>query len=297
MSARASLGGIDQRLVRQLYRIGKKYGMTRPAAWQGRGGGAGILERPAPPLSPSSRRQSNNSTSRGRQRVNSAPRLNKKARTKMIVVYGYGCDRFYNRVVQHQRNLRNTSKNSPNIDDVETLCNRQEPHSMTYDIWKTLVSKNPKLEPTSFVLEVLHKVCEAFESHDKVILIGHSYGGSVVSRVAMLAAKAVHHPFFPQKCMNFAPEKLRVVTFGSIFVPPPEMTHGIHVQHYTFRNDIAHLCHKQFGNCNYLTRMHQGPYQGPVGAHMNYNALIQRIARTGSTNVRAKNLVHNVSYA
>ena len=166
-------------------------------------------------------------------------------KTKMIVVYGFGCDKYLSDLERRERELL-FERNSRKVYDVE----------------------------------VLSKVCRALDNGDKVILVGHSYGGSVASRVAMFLGH------FCPSTRDLA--KLRVVTFGSIFIPPPSATPGISVKHYAYDNDIAALCHKQTRACAHLQRLKPRPGRGPLGSHMNYDHLVLEVARTANTNLGAR---------
>jgi hypothetical protein len=64
-------------------------------------------------------------------------------------------------------------------------------------------------------------------------------------------------------------KNLHVVTFGSIFVPPPELTPGIQIKHFAFKNDIAKFCHGVCPKSSYLTLM-KPRYRDPTMSHMDY---------------------------
>lgn len=192
--------------------------------------------------------------------------------TRLIVVYGYGCDVFTNDVDKRHKEL-NSQRNMSRISAVDVFCNDTEPKSMTYDIWKTLVRRREILEPTPFVERVMAAVCDALSKSERVLLLGHSYGGSVVSRVAMFLAAHCPHRY------DFG--NLQVATFGSIFIPPPSRVPGIAVKHFAFTNDIAKLCHKQSPTCSHVVMM-PPRHRNPVTSHMDYDDMILDIARTGS---------------
>lgn len=191
--------------------------------------------------------------------------------TRMIVVYGYGCDKYVQDMDERRQNLN--AGRHPSIASVDVMCNDTEPHSMTYDIWKTLLRKKKLLEPTPFVKRIIGKVCQALRNGERVMLLGHSYGGSVVSRVALYLA---------QECPHADVDRLHIATFGSIFIPPPEHTNGINIAHYAFTNDIARFCHKLPHTCPYVTMMEPRDKRGPIASHMNYDHMIMNIARSGT---------------
>lgn len=215
---------------------------------------------------------------------NMAPnRTSRPAVTRLIVVYGYGCDTRYGELEQRHAQLRQ-NRNRSKVTHVDVMCNTQEPKSMTYDIWKRLVRGKKLLEPTKFVVRVMDAVCQALQRGENVILAGHSYGGSVVARVAMFLGTELGGICTPQTFNRRLLSKLRVVTFGSIFIPPPEKTHGIKIEHYVYANDIAGLCHKQSRRCEFVKMMRARPGLGPIQSHTNYDHLITSIAQTGSIN-------------
>lgn len=197
-----------------------------------------------------------------------APPSQKKTKTRMFVVLGFGCNHFRKDIKKLYVELKQNSK----IDSVEVLCNAKNPRSMTFDIWARLLSKGALLEPTPFVQHITDKVCRALRRNERVVLVGHSYGGSVASRVSMFIRDLCG------KDINLS--NLRVVTFGSIFIPPPEMTIGVKIKHFAFKNDIAKFCHKVCPKSTYLTLM-KPRFRDPVLSHMSYYSKMIDIARTG----------------
>lgn len=191
---------------------------------------------------------------------------------RMIVVYGYGCDVF-------QKNLKNRSRTlqqvkHPSFGSVDVFCNDKEPRSMTYDIWKTLVKRGILLEPTPFVRKIIDEVCRSLRRKERVTLVGHSYGGSVVSRVAM---------YLKTHCSNVDISRLRVLTYGSIFIPPQHVTHGISIKHTVYSNDIAKMCHKKSSTCPKQDNVHilTPRFWNPIVSHMNYDTMIENVAKAG----------------
>jgi hypothetical protein len=248
------------------------------------------------------RRPSGNSSLRPRSNMATmirAPRVNINAnrppppqaakKTRMIVVYGYMCDKYVkNTEARHAQLLRDM--NRAKIDDINVMCNTAEPQSMTYDIWRRLFRSKRILEPTKFVLKVMDAVCRALRRGEEVILVGHSYGGSVASRIAMFIGTMLGGSCSARNTFNRRLlAKLRVVTFGSIFIPPPEATRGVKVNHYVYANDIAALCHKQNRRCEYVKVLKPRPGFGPLKSHVNYDHLVTSIAQTASISNAAIN--------
>ena len=187
-------------------------------------------------------------------------------KSTMLVVYGLGCNRFKDGVKERGVTL-NRIRNKDAVHAVQVMCNTVDPSSMTYDIWKRL--QDQELESTPFVRLVAEKVDAMVSRKEPVILLGHSYGGSVVSRVGMMLQDA---------------EFLRIGTFGSIFVPPPEATGSLDIRHYLYTNDIAAVCHKEhkIPKHNNVVLLQPRYPRNPVFSHMDYDHLISQVARTGT---------------
>lgn len=196
-------------------------------------------------------------------------------KTRMIVVYGLGCHKDLERLRSLQDQMKMVRNKT--IDKIDVLCNTEDPGSVTYDVWKSLVDAKAIREPTKFVRSVLAKVCNAMMRGEKVILVGHSYGGSVVSRVAM----------YLKMCPHAIRKNLQMATFGSIFIPPIKETGFI--EHFTYANDIARVCQGR-RKCGRVTVMRQRPGLGPFRAHTDYSKMILSIASTGTIYT---NMIHS----
>lgn len=192
----------------------------------------------------------------------------------MIVVYGLLCNTDTKLLSTRHKELKNAARLYGSVDSVEVLCNGKQPRSMTYDIWKRLVQSGRLLEPTQFVLQVIAKVCRILSKGDNVILVGHSYGGSVAARVGL---------YLKDHCSTAEMKRLKIATLGSIFIPPPEVMQGINIRHYTYRNDVALACSRAV-RCNHVTYL-TPRYRGPIKAHMDYQDAIVEMAQKGSTRI------------
>ena len=87
------------------------------------------------------------------------------------------------------------------------------------NIGKTFCSVRPS-KSSAFVAEIERAVRGGLDMGRRVLLMGHSYGGSVAARVAELLRD---HPR--------AAQQLKVATFGTIYAPDPSRTGGIEVLH------------------------------------------------------------------
>jgi hypothetical protein len=83
---------------------------------------------------------------------------------------------------------------------------------------------------SNFVQHVYKRVKTELEKGHSVALVGHSYGGSVVSRVAKLL---VNHPLKTH---------VRITTCGSIETTNPRELPGIDIHHVMALNDVALKC-------------------------------------------------------
>lgn len=108
-------------------------------------------------------------------------------------------------------------------------CNQSLTKTL-YDVAKTCTHFIPS-KKHKFVVKIFNNVKKYLEEGYDVYLLGHSYGGSVVSRIAELMRNSTH-------------TNLHIITFGSIYVPKPERITGVDLKHYMFVNDVALKCNK-----------------------------------------------------
>jgi hypothetical protein len=107
------------------------------------------------------------------------------------------------------------------------MCNTTERKSVK-NIAKAACGIRPSLKST-FVVRVLTMMKQYMDFGYKVYASGHSYGGSVVSRIALALSADP----------SFDPNMFSAITFGSIYVPE---TKGVDIKHYMFNNDVALRC-------------------------------------------------------
>jgi hypothetical protein len=191
----------------------------------------------------------------------------------MIVVYGYGCD-MAGAAKARRSALNQIRRERKKFTYIDVLCNEKRSKSMTANIARRLASPPNSLRTTAYVNEVMDRVIASLLSGEKVTLVGYSYGGSVVSRVAI-----------GLKNMFGKVPNLKAITLGSIYIPSPAKTQGINISHYVYDNDIAGLCHKRSPKCSFVKFLKPKNGYNGLKSHLNYQKYIAAIAVTGSTNL------------
>lgn len=116
------------------------------------------------------------------------------------------------------------------------MCNKSIQKTLR-NIGKT-VCYLPPSKKSAFVNEVFYEVINYANRDYNVIVVGHSYGGSVVSRVAEL--------FTDRRITR---KNVQMITTGSIYVPKPLLTRSVNIRHIMFTNDVAL-------RCNHLNPIH-----------------------------------------
>ena len=89
----------------------------------------------------------------------------------------------------------------------------------------------------NYIMRLYTYIIDMLKTHN-VVVMGFSYGGSVVSRLAELFTKDSLY-----KDTSRIPG-LYMATFGSIYVPKVLKTHKVNVTHYLYERDIAIICNK-----------------------------------------------------
>ena len=114
------------------------------------------------------------------------------------------------------------------IKNVILKCNKSF-SSTFYDILKSACGITLKTDP--FVLQSIKEMTAELEKGGKVHVYGHSYGGSVVSRIAEYFNDIVKYN-----------TKLTFKTFGSIYIPEAKDVNKVDMHHYVFKDDICLRC-------------------------------------------------------
>lgn len=82
-----------------------------------------------------------------------------------------------------------------------------------------------------FVLDVAQSVQYYLEDGSDVIVVGHSYGGMVASLVVRVLLRA-----------GVDLSRLRVQTYGSLYIPAEHKVEGAHITHVVAAGDVVCLC-------------------------------------------------------
>lgn len=105
-------------------------------------------------------------------------------------------------------------------------CNQSLNNTMT-QIGKNFLGRVPRMKD-SFPQYIYAEIKRYLHQNYKVFVWGHSYGGSIVSRIAEFLSEH-----------GLSTPALQLFTFGSIYVPLPSQTSGVNIKHYMFYRDVA----------------------------------------------------------
>jgi len=132
----------------------------------------------------------------------------------------------------------------------EVFSNAQDRRSVTYKVScntkfytqqvpntiKTILRINLN-DRLNYIMRLYTYIIDMLKTHN-VVVMGFSYGGSVVSRLAELFTKDSLY-----KDTSRIPG-LYMATFGSIYVPKVIKTHKVNITHYLYERDVALICNK-----------------------------------------------------
>jgi len=131
------------------------------------------------------------------------------------------------------------------------------------------------------------------KKYNNIIVIGHSYGGATVSKIA----KYLNNSNLPQTQLA----KLQMATIGSIYIPPIKKTNKIKLFHYVNRNDPAYTkCARiidiQLYPNLFIMESTRSSFREDeafikifneknIGAHMDYTTIIKTIVEKNNTKI------------
>ena len=150
---------------------------------------------------------------------------NCKSKCERLIKYyyipGLGCSKntteIYNNLF---KNLFATTKDNMHL---KIICKGY--HKAIFTIAKRLVGKPPS--NSDYLLKIQNNILNDLKIYNEVIVCGHSYGGSLISRIA--------------KNLNKNGEKynnLKMYTVGSIYIPQKELE-NINIIHFMNFSDIS----------------------------------------------------------
>jgi hypothetical protein len=89
-----------------------------------------------------------------------------------------------------------------------------------------------KILKNSKVIEIYEELCAALTDNNitEIFVIGHSFGGAIISAVAMLLNQN-----FDGQQLN----KLKMATFGSLFIPSNEEVQNVKIVHYMACEEVV----------------------------------------------------------
>jgi len=161
------------------------------------------------------------------------------------------------------------------------------------------VTKNKYYEDSlNYVLKYLKK-----PDYNNVIVIGHSYGGSITSKIATY----LYTHKDTSKVSNLELNKLQMATIGSIYIPPIIKTPNVKIHHYVYANDPAYTrCSRikdltKYPNLHVMKPTHDSfktnedffkevLNEKNLAAHSNYNIIVKNILKNNNTQIDITNL-------
>ena len=157
-----------------------------------------------------------------------------------IIVLGLGCH------VNSEKGFvaRDQRESESTLVDVTHMCNFSLINTLRTIANVYTCSVLPKTNST-YVQLVKSTVMSKLENkqYKGVYLIGHSYGGAVVCKVAELLNN--------EAISNFYLDRLRVATMGSIHISRSALTSNVNIIHYMHTHDVSIKCNKIEKKHNY----------------------------------------------
>ena len=159
----------------------------------------------------------------------------------LIDVLGMGCQLSSMKDIEnaesHYKNLIQTY-GSFNEKDIKVMvtCNPSIMQQIS-NVSVTLLWKKPS-KAKKYIEDLYDIVTHALKDNYYVLLTGHSYGGSVVSRICELLNRDTQFRTF-EKIPNIS-----AATFGSIYIPEKSRVSRVELMHYIISGDIVAKCNK-----------------------------------------------------
>ena len=174
------------------------------------------------------------------------PTTHPKQKLYVLYVDSLGCQQQTDENEKSKINkwLSSTMKKHLNVqylkENIETDISCNDSYiGQLLSIIKTTTAMKIKTYPSkrsNYITGLFGKVCEKLRDHI-VVVLGYSYGGSVVSRIAELFTREFKY----NGRANQIPD-LYMGTFGSIYIPESSRTAAVNLIHHLFDNDVALYC-------------------------------------------------------
>jgi hypothetical protein len=160
------------------------------------------------------------------------PRSRKKSDIIVYFVYGMGCNQQLK--PEDIKNIRNNfSKNWLKIRPNQLKIKCHKTTSALRAIMHTLTGTKPISETSQFLQDLKAEMKADLAAGKQILAVGHSFGGAIIGRTAM----ELHND---PDVKNI--KALKMMTFGSIFIPEPESVSKINITHYLAIGDVAMRC-------------------------------------------------------
>jgi hypothetical protein len=160
------------------------------------------------------------------------PRSRKKSNIVVYFVYGMGCNQELK--PEDIENIRkNFSKNWLKIKPNQLKIKCHKTTSALRAIMHTLTGTKPIAETSQFLQDLKAEMKADLAAGKRILAVGHSFGGAIIGRTAMELHNDPH--------VNNI-EALKMMTFGSIFIPESESVSKINITHYLAIGDVAMRC-------------------------------------------------------
>ena len=146
--------------------------------------------------------------------------------TVYYIVLGLGCS-FIKDYGEFKKNLfryfSTTFRN--NVTKIKIYCN-----SLHKTIYNILFRRNPKIRDSHFINSIKDEIIKDLNIGKYICVIGHSYGGYIVSKIAENLEENVKD----RKKL----ENLLIFTFGTIYIPPTILK-SVRIIHFLNKIDIS----------------------------------------------------------
>jgi hypothetical protein len=149
--------------------------------------------------------------------------LNSKQKIKYYYILGAGCSKNTNKNFIYKKYFLSLFDKSNHKIDVEIICKNS--YKSYYTIAKRLIGKPPS--NSSYLLNIQNNILDDLKKYKEVIACGHSYGGSLIARIAKNLNKN-----------NIKYNNLKMYTFGSIYIPQKELN-NINIINFMNFSDVS----------------------------------------------------------